>query len=764
MNLSARYIIITGKVQGVGFRPFIYRLAHHFDLAGWVLNCTGQVEIHIQGPEQQLEQFSREIIAASPTISEPVIESIKNVTAKTISGFKILASKQSDTPQIHIPTDFFTCPDCLQEMRDPKERRYQYPFINCTQCGPRYTIIKDLPYDRPATSMSNFPLCDDCRKEYENPLDRRFHAQPLACPVCGPALHYHDEKQDLQDTPLALAACVEALQNGKVVAVKGIGGYHLLCDAENDQAIEHLRQHKPRPDKPLAIMLPEQGEDGLERVCHYAELTTDEAKLLRSPARPIVLAKKKAASLSALIAPGLNEIGIMLPYSPLHSLLLDELDRPLVASSANISGEPVLTDNAEVEKRLSHVAQAFLHHNREIVRPADDPVYRTIAGVPRPLRMGRGNAPLEIELPFALEKPVLATGSHMKNTVALAWDNRIVISPHIGDLDSPRSQQVFKQVIVDLQQLYQIKAEAVLCDAHPMYASSRWANQCGLPVTRIFHHRAHASALILDHSIRSDLNKYNTNSDWLIFTWDGVGYGEDETLWGGEALHGQPGKWQRVASMRPFYLPGGEKAGRQPWRSAAALCWQTDIDWSLVPDDSELLKQAWAKRINAPQSSAVGRLFDAAAALTDTLQIASFEGQGPMLLEQLSSPLTEQKPLPVEQDELGIWRADWQDMLKQLMDETISVPDRSAQFHSRMAHTLLKQAQLVSKQYAFQTICLCGGVFQNRKLADYTINLLEKNGFKAHLPVHMPTNDASISAGQVMEYGNRLPSTLKLET
>ena len=743
MTVHARQLIITGKVQGVGFRPFIYRLAHQLDLYGSVRNCTGQVDVHIQGPEFSLEQFCNEVVTSAPAISTPQIQSVKIVPAEDCSDFKILASEFSDTPQIHIPGDFFTCPDCLAECRDPAERRYHYPFINCTQCGPRYTIINKLPYDRPSTSMSVFPLCENCRKEYEDPMDRRFHAQPLACPVCGPALHFIDKHNDIQDTQQALAASIKALHDGKVIAVKGIGGYHLLCDAQNDQAISHLRQHKPRPDKPLALMFPERGDDGLTEVRLFVELTSAEAELLRSPARPIVLAGKKGKSQSELIAPGLNEIGIMLPYSPLHYLILDGFEQPVIASSANISGEPVLTDSSDVEKRLSHVAHAFLHHNRDIVRPADDPVYRTIAGKPRPLRMGRGNAPVEIELPFTLPEPILATGSHMKNSVALAWDNRLVVSPHIGDLDSPRSQHVFAQVIEDLQQLYRVKATAVICDAHPMYASSRWARKCGLPVTQVFHHRAHASALALDH--------WN-DDDWLVFAWDGVGYGEDGSLWGGEGFYGRPGDWQHVTSMKPFYLPGGEKAGREPWRSAAALCWQSGQDWAGLPDTGDILHQAWKKRINCPQTTSVGRLFDAAAALTGVLQAASFEGQAPMLLEQTSDELSPLASLPLERHDDGIIRADWSDLLPDLLDETSTAASRSSVFHSRLAHTLLLQAQTLRDETGVEHIGLCGGVFQNRKLADYTLELLEKNNFKAFLPEHLPANDAAICAGQVIEY------------
>ena len=742
MTIDAQHLVITGKVQGVGFRPFIYRLAHEQNLAGWVRNCTGQVEVHIEGNGKAVEHFCNGISDSAPAISDPHIVSQKHSNVEGYTDFRILSSDTSDKPQIHIPTDFFTCPDCLAELRETNERRYHYPFINCTQCGPRYTIINELPYDRPSTSMSGFPLCDACRKEYENPLDRRFHAQPLACPQCGPALNYRDNKQRIDDSKEALAAAIEALRDGKIIAVKGIGGYHLLCDAKNDQAIRQLRDQKPRPDKPLAVMFPERGNDGLASVRKYVDLTIAESELLRSPARPIVLSRKKAAELSALIAPGLHEIGIMLPYSPLHYLLLDTLDTPVVASSANISGEPVLTDSTEVESRLSHVAQAFLHHNREIVRPADDPVYRTIAGKPRPLRMGRGNAPVEIDLPFTLPEPLLATGSHMKNTIALAWDNRLVVSPHIGDLDSPRSQHVFMQVIEDLQQLYQVKARAVICDAHAGYASSRWAKDCGLPCSTAYHHYAHASALVLDH--------WN-NEDWLVFTWDGVGAGADSTLWGGEALYGQPGNWQRVASMLPFHLPGGEKAGREPWRSAAALCWQAGIAWEDLPGGAHILQQAWEKRLNTPQSTAVGRLFDAASALTGILQQSSFEGQGPMLLEQASDELEATAPLPQFEDETGLLQADWSGLLPVLMDKKRSVAERASYFHASLAHTLLQQAMTMRERHDVNNIGLCGGVFQNRKLSDYAVQLLLENGFNACLPLRLPANDAAICAGQVVE-------------
>lgn len=753
-DLSARQWIISGKVQGVGFRPFVYQLAHQYGLQGWVRNNVGQVEIIAQGTKQSLQQFNKDLINCSPVISEPHILLDKECETAQFSGFQILASETSSKADIHIPTDYFTCADCLAEMQDPADRRYQYPFINCTQCGPRYTLIESLPYDRPNTSMVEFPLCDDCRQEYENPLDRRFHAEPLACPVCGPQLFYKDQSQQVDDSSAALQACLYALRQGQIVAVKGVGGYHLMCDAGNDKVIQQLRARKSRPYKPLAVMFPVQGDDGLEAVRKEVILHVNETNLLISPARPIVLVpKRKQSSLSALVAPGLGEIGVMLAYSPLHHILLSELGRPLIATSANISGEPVLTDESVVEQRLSHITPYFLHHNRRIVRPADDSVYRSIAGKPRPIRLGRGHVPVEIELPFYVAQPILACGSHMKNTVALAWDNRLVVSPHIGDLDSPRSMQVFEKTIDDLQQLYQVQPALIACDAHPCYASTRWAarfaEQAGMPLVKVQHHRAHASALVLEHCDIEDQNE----SSWLVFSWDGTGYGDDGSIWGGEAFYGTPGNWQRVASMRPFHLPGGEKAGREPWRSAAALCWEAGLDWKDIPVESALLKQAWQRGINSPKTSAVGRLFDAASALTGLLHQASYEGQGPMLLEQASDKLFEAEGLPISRNNEGVLLADWSALLSELLDKNTSIEQRATRFHSGMAQTLLKQVEILQTAHSFTHIGLSGGVFQNRKLTDYVMQKLQKQGYNVCLAEKLPVNDAGISAGQVIEVG-----------
>jgi len=746
---EARQWILGGRVQGVGFRPFVYRLAVRHALSGWVRNRVGQVEIHAQGAPEALAAFGRGLIDEAPPLSKPRIIASRSAALLPHDGFEIRRSAADADAAIHVPPDYFACDDCLRELNDPRDRRFRYPFVNCTQCGPRYTLITRLPYDRPNTTMAGFALCPACREEYDDPSDRRFHAEPVACPACGPRLQFRcGDLGDVEHANAALAACVQALRAGRIVAVKGIGGYHLMCDARDDAAVARLRARKPRPHKPLAVMFPVAGTDGLDAIRAAANLTPEHERLLRDPMRPVVLAPKRSDDpLSAQIAPGLAEVGVFLPYSPLHHLLLDEFGAPLVATSANPSGEPVLTENAEIESRLAHVAQAFLHHNRPIARPADDPVYRVIAGRPRPLRLGRGGAPLELELPFALARPTLAAGGHIKNTIALAWGNRVVVSPHVGDLGAPRSLRVFAQVIADLQALYGVQAQAIVCDAHPGYGSTRWAKQAGLPVKAVFHHHAHASALAGEHP---EVKR------WLVFTWDGVGYGEDGTLWGGEALLGAPAAWRRVASMRPFHLPGGEKAAREPWRSAVALCWEAGTEWKNCPEDVSLLFAAWQKRLNAPQSSAVGRLFDAAAALAGLNQRSSFEGQGPMLLEAAAVADVDPVALPLVFDR-GVWRADWAPLLPHLTNDAMPVAQRAALFHASMARALLDQARGLREEHGEVTIGLAGGVFQNRLLSETALDLLRREGFDARLGLAVPCNDAGISFGQIIESGSKAP-------
>lgn len=741
-EMAARRWMMGGRVQGVGYRAFVFKLAQRFNLTGLVQNLGGEVRVEVQGKQEDMEAFAAALVSEAPPLAQPRVISSISLPLRDLRDFVILQSAKSEHSGIHVPPDSFLCADCRREMLDPDDRRYRYPFINCTQCGPRYTLITRMPYDRPNTTMGDFPMCPACRKEYDDPHDRRFHAQPLACPECGPKLsfsttHWHAAGD------AALQACIESLRKGETVAIKGVGGYHLMCDALNPRAIERLRTRKPRLHKPLAVMFPWHGTDGLQRVRNELQLDNASEAALTDVARPIVLIAKRADStLPDVIAPGLKEVGAMLPYSPLHHLLLENFGGPLVATSGNISGDPVLTDNHEAELRLAKVAQAFLHHNRPIARPADDSVSRVIGGKPRILRSGRGVAPLEFDLQFELPHPLLAVGGHMKNTVALGWGRRAVLSPHIGDLEAPRSREIFEQVITDLQQLYGVKAQSIACDAHPGYASSRWAAQQTIPLQRVLHHHAHASALAFEAGL---------DRTWLVFTWDGVGLGEDGALWGGEALLGKPGSWRRVASFKPFRLPGGERASREPWRSAAALCWESGLDWHSETHDAVLMKDAWQLGLNTPATTAAGRLFDAASSLLGLCDDASFEGQGPMLLEAAALGEAEAITLPLCEDADGMLIADWTPLLHALRNDAIPVAQRAMQFHVSLAQCIAAVARQVRKRMPHVSVGLTGGVFQNKLLAELALQQLDVAGFETHLPQQLPCNDGGLAIGQLIE-------------
>ena len=736
-------LVLTGRVQGVGFRPFVYNLARRLELAGWVRNVAGRVEILVQGTPVSLNRFQRELLDNAPPLARPVLEWATPAFPEATDPFVILDSAEGSPGQAHLPPDLFACDECLAEMRDADARRYRYPFINCTQCGPRYTLVEALPYDRSRTAMAGFPLCPACLQEYRDPMDRRFHAQPLACPLCGPHLTFVDTS-GIRHREGALERATAALTAGRVVGIKGIGGYHLMCLAHDDAAVARIRRLKPRPHKPLAVMVPWQGADGLEGVRLLALPSPEEASLLTDAMRPIVLVRQRAhAPLSAGIAPGLDEVGILLPYSPLHHLLLDALGLPLVATSGNVSGEPVLIDPDQAEARLGHVAEAWLHHDRPILRPADDPLYRVMANSPRPLRLGRGNAPLELTLPRPLPRPLLAVGGQMKNTVALAWERRVVISPHIGDLDTPRGIDVFTQVGEKWQELYGVTAEQVVCDTHPGYHATRWARRSGLPVMTVGHHAAHASALLGEHG---------PDNPALVFTWDGVGLGPDGTLWGGEALAGYPGHWQRRATFRSFRPPGGDRAAHEPWRSLLALLWETGHE-SPVPAgmDLELLRRAWTKGVNAPATHAVGRLFDAAAARILGIERTSFEGQAPMMLEAAARGRGRATLLPLTPDLNGVWVTDWLPWLETVMKPLHDPNAAAADFHATLAYALRAQARILRDETGWQRVGLAGGVFQNRRLTEQSQTLLEEDGFTVLLSRQVPCNDGGLAFGQVLE-------------
>ena len=732
-------ITLAGHVQGVGFRPFVYRLAARLGIVGEVRNRLGEVDIVASGMPDVLRRFETELVTEAPPLSRPVITRIEHIETRRDDEFCIAPSSSDADARIFVPPDYFMCDDCRRELQDPGDRRYRYPFINCTQCGPRYTLIESLPYDRHNTSMKAFPLCVDCEREYLDPADRRFHAEPVACPACGPQVTWEEPAAALQGDA-AITAAIDALRADRIVAVKGIGGYHLMCDASRVEAVAELRRRKRRPDKPLAVMFPLDGADGLDAVRRYASLSDAEAELLESPARPIVLVNRRPdCALADNVAPGLREIGAFLPYSPLHQLLLEGFGGPLVATSGNISGEPVLTGNEEAALRLGSIADAFLHHDRPIVRPADDPVYRRIGGRMRPLRLGRGCAPAELTLSWRQPVPVLAVGGHMKGALALSWDDRVVVSPHIGEMDSPRSLAVFEQVAADLQGLYGVAAEKIVCDAHSGYTTHQWARRQDLPVETVWHHEGHASAVAAE---------FARPGQWLVFAWDGVGLGSDGTLWGGEALLGTAGDWRRACSLRPFRLPGGERAGREPWRSAAALYWECGRPCADCPDEHGLAEFAWRNELNSPQTSAAGRLFDAAAAVICGQTHTSFEAQGPMQLESLAHSPRHPVYLSLMRGRNGVLSSDWEPLLEIIADRERSPQERSEIFHASLAQVIVQQACRVNYEHDIRQVGLCGGVFQNRLLAELAIEGLRRRGFDVYLPEQLPCNDAALCYGQ----------------
>jgi hydrogenase maturation protein HypF len=747
---TARRWLIGGRVQGVGFRPFVCVLAGELGIYGSVRNHGLGVEIIAASDPARAELFLRRLLSEHPPIALPEVISAEPCTPPVEMDFRILPSNIDKSAGGVLLPDQSICAQCLAEMADPGARRHRYPFTTCTQCGPRYTIMQSRPFDRAATSMATFSLCAACTVEYERPADRRFHAQTIGCTQCGPRLTWHSGARRVSGNEAALDRAIDALRHGAIVAVKGIGGYHLLCDARNDAVVRELRARKRRPAKPLAVLFPRAGADELSRLRLHCAPDVVEACSLRSPERPIVLVRRLAASdLSAAIAPGLREIGALLPYSPLHELITGRFDGPLVATSGNIGGDPVLTDPPDAERRLAEIADAFLHHDRPILQPADDGVVRVVVGVARKLRLGRGSSPVEHLLPCKLAAPILALGGQMKATLALGFGARVVVSPHIGDLTTPRGLDLLAATAATLQRLYGVAARTLVCDAHSGYASTRWAGSQGLPVLRVAHHHAHAAAVA---------GEFPQEPRWLCFTWDGVGLGNDGTLWGGEALLGGPGAWTRAATFRPFAPPGAELAAREPWRSAAALCWELARDWAPVGIDTSLARHAWDRRLNCPPTSSVGRLFDAAAALLGVVHHASHEGEAPMALEALASAEPfggEPASLPLQRRPDGVWQADWAPLVPMLLDRSRSPGQRAATFHLSLARAAVAQASAVRATCGDFAVGLAGGVFQNRRLSEDVLDALAQAGFRAHLPVKFPCNDAGLSFGQIIEAAAR---------
>ncbi|HVP20685.1 MAG TPA: carbamoyltransferase HypF [Anaerolineaceae bacterium] len=745
-------IWIRGIVQGVGFRPFVYQLATRHKLTGWVRNTSSGVEIEINGPEKAVQSFLSQISLEKPPLAR--IDQIDSTPCEPdgYAGFEIRPSLPEAGQFIPVSPDISICPDCQRELFDPSDRRYRYPFINCTNCGPRFTIVKDIPYDRPQTTMAGFSLCPTCRSEYDNPLDRRFHAQPVACPDCGPHLSFVAGGKTLSDREDALQVARQWLKEGKIIAIKGLGGYHLACDPTNTAAVHILRQRKKRSDKPFALMA-----FNLETLERHCQINAAERALLGSHERPVVILEKKVASpVAPEVAPNQSTLGCMLAYTPLHLLLLEPdsngLDL-LVMTSGNLSEEPIAYQDDEAFERLDPIADGFLTHNRPIHIRVDDSVGRVVDQQPYLIRRSRGYAPDPVRLPHPV-RPILAAGGELKNVFCLTRGQYAFLSHHIGDMENYETLRSFEEGIVHFERLFRIKPEIIACDLHPDYLASRYARARavaeGLPLIEVQHHHAHLASCLAD-------NGWDSDESAIGLSFDGTGLGPDGAIWGGEVLLGNYSQYQRLYHLSYVPLPGGDSATRKPARIALAHLWQAGLDWdtNLPPvadqceNDRTLLHSMLNARINTPLTSSMGRFFDAASALIGVRQEATYEGQAAIELEALADPIeTGYYEFNIQADEFNPFPV-WQGLLKDL-NTGLPQPILSARFHNSLVELNLEICRRIQRATGVNTVALGGGVWQNRYLLEHTIRRLDRNGF--HVLVHrqVPTNDGGLALGQAL--------------
>lgn len=745
----------SGIVQGVGFRPFIYRLATTNELAGYVRNSTEGVTVEVEGTQQAIEEFILQVRTQAPPLAE-----IYGITSAELpithdKGFHIIESSMTGRSDVHISPDIATCNECLNELFDPADRRYQYPFINCTNCGPRLTIIHDIPYDRMRTSMSVFPLCDQCRKEYEDPANRRFHAEPNACPVCGPQLTLHDSTGEVVVIEDAIAETIARLKAGAIVAIKGLGGFHLCVDAGNDDAVQLLRQRKYREEKPLAIMV----RDIIEAL-KIAFISDVERDLLCSPSRPIVLLEaRRPSTVSPLVAPGMDTLGIMLPYTPIQHLLFQGDFTALVMTSANQTDEPICISNDETIIRLSGIADHFLVHNRDILVRCDDSVAMVARERPYMLRRSRGYAPRPLLLKDALPE-VLALGGHLKSTICIVKESFAFLSPHIGDLETPLARDFLHETIERMQHIVQCRPDVVACDLHPGYYSSRLSSILGVKeIIRVQHHHAHIVSCMAENHVSGKV---------IGIAMDGTGYGEDACIWGGEFLVADEAGFLRAGRLRYIPLPGGEAAIRQPWRTAAGFIWEAYGDqWSdvisllgIVPDGFpfDSLEKILEAKVNSPLCSSLGRLFDGVASIVGLKQSVSFEGQAAMDLEAVahrgSGDILPYKII-TEDDVIVL---DPAPMVKAIVEGKLmgaDIPQLAIAFHLTLVKAFAEMAKRVRDRTGIERAVLSGGCFQNRILLEGCVRELEQEGFEVFTHQRVPANDGGVSLGQAVIAGTR---------
>jgi len=746
---------VTGIVQGVGFRPFVYRLAKNHRLAGWVCNTSNGVEIQVAGPPESLESFVRSLSADAPALAR--IDAVLHLEAGPLEqgDFRILESQNLAGTEALIPADVSTCEDCFREIMDPGDRRFQYPFTNCTNCGPRFTIIREVPYDRPQTTMASFPMCLWCREEYENPEDRRFHAEPTACPVCGPRVWLEIDGKRVEDEVLKAAG--RWLKEGKIVAVKGLGGFHLTADARNDAAVRLLRNRKGRVAKPFAVMV-----KGLAEAELLGELGDEERSLLLSPERPIVLVRRREdGPATPQVAPGNKYVGLMLPYTPLHMLLFEHAPPALVMTSGNLSEEPLEYTNEGARTRLAALADALLLHNREIQVPCDDSVARPLAGgMVIPIRRARGWVPRSISLPLETSC-VLGVGGEQKNTFCLAWGTTAVLSQHIGDLDTAETYDYYRYAIRHFAGLCRREPKAAAHDLHPGYLSTRYAReQTGLRLIGVQHHHAHIAACLAE----------NGRTDRCIgIALDGTGYGTDGTVWGGEILVADLAGFTRAGHLAPVRLPGGEAAVRQPVRMAAAYLRAAygddfekiagEVDFTFNPLEWQVLKRQLATGLNSPPTSSAGRLFDAVAAALGVCRDRTYEGQPAVELEMVAVP-EEEGFYPILLDTQGETLVlDTPALFKEVVEDYrrgTGVDRTAARFHNSLVRLLADTCLEVRTRTGLNMAALSGGVFQNALIFSKLRRSLEAQGFEVLFHTQAPPNDGGLSLGQVAVAAARL--------
>lgn len=745
-------INVSGIVQGVGFRPFVYTTATRLGLTGSVWNTSKGVEIELFGLKSDLDRFLPALNDNLPVLAR--IDQIESypIAYQEIAGFSIKDSQMEEGQFLPVSPDMSICPDCLQELFDPRNRRYRYPFINCTNCGPRFSIIKNIPYDRPLTTMAEFKLCPACQAEYDNPRDRRFHAQPVACPDCGPRVQFIVNNQIVCKFEGAISTARQFLIDGKIVAIKGLGGYHLACDGSNLEAVQKLRERKKRSDRPFALM-----SFDLETIRKFCKLNDSECQVLQSPQHPIVLLpKKEDCSLPEALAPTQNHLGFMLPYTPLHYLLLEHdegFPEVLVMTSGNLSDEPIAYTDEDARNRLSEIADGFLVHNRPIHMRVDDSVVRVVEQKPYFMRRSRGYAPDPIILTNEIPE-MLACGAELKNTFCLSRDHYAFLSHHIGDLENYETLSSYESGIQHFQNLFRIKPQKIVADMHPEYLSTKYAidRACNeeIPLVQVQHHHAHLAACLAD-------NRWPADQKVIGLIFDGTGYGTDGNIWGGEVLVGHYGSIQRRFHLSETPLPGGDSAIRNPAKIALSQLASADLLWmedlppvqSFTIKELDILKTQIANRINCPMTTSMGRLFDAVAALIGIRQVSTYEGQAAIELENACDPQEENAySFRLGPDTIEI--AELFDHIMLNLRMGVSSNSIAARFHNGLAKMCLEVCQTIHDETGLQTVALSGGVWQNITLLNKTTALLRYNGFSVLQHHQVPANDGGIALGQLM--------------